>query len=150
MRRRRPPAGECAICGRVLGEIGGVRLIRTISAGLVMRHVDAPIGHLPGPAQVFPLAGDHRQDLLVVWGLPLAPAARERAIAQAQAGTRPWLCQRCGRQCCHACGSPLRRVPGADVLTDGGELLHDPLLPVPVRCPTCPISQPGATDASPR
>lgn len=61
MSRRRQPASECALCGRPLAEVGGVRLIRTLSAGLVMRHVDAPIGRLPGPAQVFPLAGDHRQ-----------------------------------------------------------------------------------------
>ena len=135
MSRRRPPARECAVCGRFLAEVGGVRLIRTISAGLVIRHVDAPIGRLPGPAQVFPLAGDQRQNMLVVWGLPLTPAACERAIAQAEAGARGWFCQGCSRQhVCDVCGSPLRRVPGADVLADDGEVLHDPLLPVPVRC----------------
>lgn len=149
MSRRRAPASECAVCGRVLAEVGSVRLIRTLSAGLVLRHVDAPIGRLPGPAEVFPLAGDHRQNLLVAWGLPFTPAARERAIAQAEAGTRAWFGQRCSRQhVCDVCGSPLRRVPEADVLADDGDLLHEPLLPVPVRCPTCQPSSGGDRQAS--
>lgn len=134
MSRRRSPASKCALCGRVLDEVGGVRLIRTLSAGLVRRHIDGPIGPLPGPAQVLPLGGDHRQTMLVVWGLPWPPTACERAIAQAQLGWQPWFCQRCARHVCETCGAPLRRVPGADVLADDGDVLHHPLLPVPVTC----------------
>lgn len=132
--RRRRPADECAVCGRGLSEVGGVRLIRTLSAGLVRRHVDGPIGPLPGPAQVFPLEGDQRQNMILVWGLPWSPAARERAVGQTQAGRRAWFCQRCSGDLCHVCGPPLRRVPGAEVLADDGDVPHEPLLPVPVRC----------------
>ena len=148
MSRRRPPASECAVCGRSLAEIGGARLLRTLQSGLVRRHVDAPIGRLPGPAQVFPLDGDHRDLNLMVWGLPWTPAARERATAQVHAGTLPWFCQRCAKRLCETCGTPLRRVPGADVLADDGDVLHDPLLPVPVRCPTCQPSPSGDRQAS--
>jgi len=124
-----------------------MRLIRTISSGLVRRHVDTPIGRLSGPAQWFPLDGDHRQTMLVVWGLPWSPAARERAIAQIHAGTQPWFCQACSGRVCKACGSPLRRVPGADLLADDGETWHSPLLPGPDSCPTCQPSLRLKTDA---
>lgn len=134
MSRRRPPASDCALCGRALAEVGGARLVRTLSAGLVRRHMDGPIGRLPGPAEVVPLDGDHRQTILVVWGLPWTVPARERAIAQTQAGKQAWFCQQCSGHTCEECGTPLRRVPGADVLTDDGDLQHNPLLPVPVRC----------------
>ena len=134
MSRRRPPASGCAVCGRAVAEVGGVRLIRTVSAGLVRRHIDGPIGRLPGPAELVPLDGDLRETMLMVWGLPWSLAARERAIAQTQAGKRAWFCQRCSGHACEECGSPLRRVPGADVLADDGDVLHDPLLPVPVTC----------------
>lgn len=149
MSRRRPPASECAICGKSLAEVGGVRLVRTLQSGLVRRHVDAPIGRLPGPAQVFPLDGDHRQTLLVVWGLPWTAAARERAIAQIHAGTQPWFCQSCSGHLCEACGSTLRRVPGADQLAEDGEMWHCPILPGPVSCPTCQPSPGGDRQASP-
>lgn len=111
-----------------------MRLIRTPSAGLVLRHIDGPIGRLPGPAELVPLDGDHRHTFLLVWGLRWTVPARERATAQTQAGERAWFCQRCSGYTCEECGSPLRRMPGADVLAADGEVLHDPLLPVPVRC----------------
>ncbi len=134
MSRRRPPASTCAVCGRSLAEVGGARLVRTLQSGLVKRHVDAPIGRLPRPAQIIPLDGQHAQTLLVAWDLPSLPAALQRASAQVHQGKTPWFCQRCSGHTCEECGSPLRRVPGADVLADDGDLLHDPLLPVPVVC----------------
>lgn len=134
MPRPRPPASTCAVCGRSLATIGGARLLRTLQFGLVRRHVDTPIGRLPGPAQIIPLDGQHAQTLLLAWGLPSMTAALQRASAQVHQGETPWFCQRCGRHLCETCGSPLRRVPGADVLADDGDVLHDPLLPVPVTC----------------
>lgn len=148
MSRRRLPARTCAVCGKSLAEVGGARLVRTLESGLVRRHVDAPIGRLPGPAQIIPLDGQHAQTLLVAWGLPSMPSALQGASAQVHEGTTPWFCQRCAKHLCKACGSPLRRVPAADQLSDDGDIWHCPILAVPVSCPTCQPSVSRAMETS--
>jgi len=117
---RRLPGERCIGCRRKLAEIGGQRIV---VAGAVRISVN----------------DDDPHPTAKVTGLWWPWLARARAKRILRSGCHPWLCQRCANAgLCFRCGTPYDRAPGADILSDDGEVLHVPLLAgMGRRCERC-------------
>lgn len=102
---------------------------------------EVKLGDLPLPLRVIRLRGKYRQVVLCFHGDVWRDEAIRRAAEQAQAGTRPWVCQRCLHYAvCRKCGHPLQWPPGTDLLHDDGQIRHWGVFPVKPPCgnPECP------------
>ena len=91
---KRTPAEKCSGCGKTLSEAGGRRIIATSFLRASIVQTDKAIrGVIDAPTLVIPLADRYCQLALLLVGT-WSPEAIERARADAQAGFRPWICQR--------------------------------------------------------
>lgn len=140
---RWPPAATCAGCEKSVSDIGGLRIVarRFMGIGLFHDNETVALRSLHQPGRTFRLEGRYRQVVVVFWGDAWMPDRIERGLEAAQAGSWPWLCQRCMRHAlCEHCGCPYRWPPGADVIGDDGRRLHCAILPVTPPCtnPDCP------------
>ncbi len=131
---KRLPSPRCARCDQPLEAIGGRRLTATPVAGATIVTLNTPIRDLPdSAAHVLRLEDRYRDLALVLWG-SWGPEAIARAVEDAQAGLRPWMCQLCTGRTCPACGSPIRFPLHADLLEDDGESVHSPHIPCNAVC----------------
>lgn len=149
---RWPPAATCAGCEKPISEIGGRRMVARTFMGVDLFHDNQAVTlrSLPQPGRTFRLLGRYRQIVVVFWGDAWMPNWIERALEAAEAGSRPWLCQRCMQHAlCELCGSPYRWPPGADVIGDDGRYLHCAILPVTPPCTNLDCPNWHAPPASP-
>lgn len=126
------PAERCAACegshlpGRriVAGHRGGV-LLRGASASSAPDVTSRLVATPDGPRQL----------------LPLGPCWTSEALARAESdagqGRHPWLCQRCLRFVCRACGGLWDRPVLHEVLGDDGQQTYVSSLGVAPRCLDC-------------
>lgn len=114
------PATGCLLCGTSIEDAGGRRLYASQSRGVCL----APQPPRPETAsrrvRSEPFAADPALRINV-WGGPgrFDDALFERARALFEQGMAPWFCQACGDRTCKACGAPLLRPHGYDVIEDG-------------------------------
>jgi transcriptional regulator with XRE-family HTH domain len=133
--KNRLPADDCAMCGLAIEEVGGRRLLTTISRVLMVKGIPINYGGRWDEIHAVRLGGSFHQFFLVLVGIPWQEAIVNRARAQAQAGQIPWFCMRCAGQVCKRCGSLTREVPGSTFLDDDGQTTYYALLPI--RSPGC-------------
>lgn len=150
----RPPADTCAVCGRPPSppdtpapdaHAAGRRLTATLRQALVLQSALHDIGR--GWHEVHAVLSEDAESpcYVVMAGFGWREDVLERARAAADAGRRPWFCQRCAGQVCGHCGTPYRFVPGSSYLDDDGRTRYAALLPIgSPRCadPACPGSRP--------
>ena len=133
----RVPADGCAVCGQSLDDVGGRRLLTTISRALLIKGLPAGWAGQWLELRAVRLAGDYRPLYVIMAGFQATDEVIDRARAQAQAGHTPWFCMRCAGQVCERCGALSREVPGSTFLADDGRTTYYALLP---------IGEPGCSD----
>ena len=134
---KRLPANECGMCGKTLDEIGGRRLLGTITRALLIKGVQFDWGGSWSVTRAVRLDEPFRQLFVLMAGSIATDATLARAREQAQAGQTPWFCMRCAGQVCERCGALSREVPGSTFLADDGRTTYYALLP---------IGEPGCSD----
>ena len=122
MALKRLPAEDCASCGRRLEMVGGRRIAIGGGTGVEVVHRNrfTPNGT---DLRLIQLQGRYDSMYLVLHGTRWKEAAVRRAVDQAQASLRPWVCQVCARKTC-ACGAPSCLTPGCGLLDDTGHVAH--------------------------
>jgi len=122
----RLPGERCIGCRRRIAEIGGQRIV--FAANVEISLIDGPTPSVKVRGLWNCLVG-----ILCAW------VVRGRAKGIVQSGRRPSACQRCtGTGLCRRCRRPYHLAPGADILTNDGEILHVPLVAgMGRRCERC-------------
>lgn len=131
------------MCGRTLDEVGGHRLMGTHNVGVWLESAGSKgrLGDMGFPLRAVRLQGKYKQVILCFQGNMWTEEAVQRAAEQAQAGKRPWVCQRCLKYAlCGKCRHPLRWAFGTDTLHDDGTTGHQGVFPFKPPCtnPECP------------
>ena len=127
---KRLPAKECGVCGKSLEEIGGRRLLGTITRALLIKGVQFDWGGSWSVTRAVRLDEPYRQLFVLMAGSIATDATLTRSRAQAQSGQTPWFCQRCAGQVCERCGALTREVPGSTFLSDDGRTTYYALMPI--------------------
>ncbi len=129
-KNERPPADVCAVCGRTNEEVGGRRLLTTISRAILVRENPPESGGRWTEIRAVRLEGTYHQSFVEVAGFSGLEEILAQARAYAQTGQTPWFCQRCAGQVCQRCGSLTREVPGSTFLADDGHTTYYAMLPI--------------------
>lgn len=140
---KRLPSSTCSLCNKTLQEVGGCRVVYSPMVGVIISQGEQKISQFAHTivnlvnVNIIKLQQDCCQSYLVVWG-KWTREAIEKACAEIYAHNRPWVCQLCAGYKCSKCKEKSSAMPpGADVLGDNGEILHSPILPVPMLCKDC-------------
>ena len=127
---KRLPADGCAVCRQSLDDVGGRRLLTTISRALLIKGLPAGWAGQWRELRAVRLAGDYRPLYVIMAGFQATDEVIDRAREQAQSGQTPWFCMRCAGQVCERCGALTKEVPGSTFLADDGRTTYYALMPI--------------------
>ena len=148
---KRTPAERCVICGKMLEEVGGLRIVAQQGRGYGISKQRESGRQKDNPRKSRRLSKQHKL-FFVYWEAIWNGDTIPRAIRELKSGKIPWFCQVCGMRACTECGSPIRLAMGSDILHDSGSTGHMGIFPVHGGCcnPTCKYYRPpfnGSLDA---
>ncbi len=127
---RRLPADGCAVCGQSLDDVGGRRLLTTISRALLIKGLPAGWNGRWRELRAVRLDDPYSQLFVILAGFKATDEVMDRIRVQAQSGQTPWFCQRCAGQVCERCGSLEKEHPGSLFVADDGKTTYYGLLPI--------------------